>query len=287
MYSHTTPLNYRELYLYSQKAWEVVPSGVNYYVLSSAVMQNAPIVITASGFETTEPSDPWAQVNGENKYIKVGYNDFTTTPHGDIDTSKKEFALYPLASGRLIFNQNLTESVSVEYETGPSGYYIATSLDLNPTSNETDGGFIHMSQTLSPGSIHVSANKTIINADGSQFVRVTATVYDSNYDRVPGVGVIFLIADSLLGVLSPENGTVYSVDGDGYVVGVRAVTDGKGHAKAIYTPRYEQSGEAVIAAAWEGDTENVQSWVSVIQNFLVADPFVLDVSELDTWDYLA
>lgn len=286
MYLPTPPFNYKELYLYSQKQWEVVPSGVSDYSLSYAVTQNAPIVVTSSGYETTRSVDPWAQVAGERKYNKVGYGYFTELPGGGVDTSEREFALHPDSSGRLIFNQMLDENVVVEYESGPSGYYIATGIDLNPMENQTDGGFIHLSSSKDPTTIHVASNRGDINANGSEYARITATLYDDNFDRVSGAGVIFLIADSILGTLQIEEGTVYSTDPSGYIVGVRAVTDGKGYARVIYLPNYGQSGEAVIGAAWEGNTSDVQNWTTVVQNFIVAYPFVLDSSLLDTWDYL-
>jgi hypothetical protein len=286
MYLHIPPLNYKELYLYSEKRWEIIPLGSSTYDLAYPVTQNAPVIITSSGYLMNRTTDPWGQLSGEHKYQKVGYGDFSTLPGGGVDTTVKEFSLDPSSSGTIVFNAALSENVYVEYESGPSGYYIATSIDLNPMENQTDGGFVHISESKDPTSIHVSANKETIFAGGSEFVRITATLYDDNFDRVSGKGVIFLIADSLLGVLEPENGTVYSTDVDGYVVGVRAVTDGKGFAKAKYIPKNGQSGDAVIGAAWEGDTANVQNWVSVTQVYLVDNPFMLDVSMLDTWDYL-
>ena len=44
---------YKEHYLYSDKAWEMAPSGFSYYNLHGTPKQNAPIVVTSSGFETT------------------------------------------------------------------------------------------------------------------------------------------------------------------------------------------------------------------------------------------
>ena len=286
MYQHYPPFDYKELYLYSVKKWEMAPSGVSSYDLSSAVMQNAPVVITSSGHETTKSSDPWAQTTGDNKYNKVGFGDFSVLASGLVDASKYEFALYPESSGTIVFNSPIKENVYIEYESGPSGYYISTSEDINPVFNEVSGGFIHFAASLNPGSIYVSSNKAMINADGSSFARITATAYDANFERVPGVGVIFMVPDSLMGTLKPERGTVYSVDPSGYTVGVREVTNGNGVARATYFPTYGQSGDSVVYASWDGDTVNVSNFVIIEQFAYILGPFQMDVSNLDGFNYL-
>ncbi len=90
----------REYYLYADKQWETLPIGISSYSLDSGVKQNAPIVITSSGWETTKPTDPWAQVEGSGKWQKRGYGFFTVTPAGVYDTSVKEFTVNPSSSGK-------------------------------------------------------------------------------------------------------------------------------------------------------------------------------------------
>ena len=184
-------LVYKEYYLYSEKRWEMAPAGVSYYDLEYPVTQNAPIVVTASGYETTSPSDPWAQVNGSGKFEKVGFGYFNELDDGSYDPTAYEFSLHPEASGKIVFNGILTTNVYVEYESGPSGYYIMDTVDYNPIRNEVEGGFVHFSQTTQPTNLFLDVSQESVRADGYQGVRMTASVYDSDFDRVPDAKVVF------------------------------------------------------------------------------------------------
>ena len=86
---------YGEYYLYSSKQWEMAPSGVSSHVLVSGVTQNAPVVVTSSGLQESQPQDPWARCDGAGKYEKVGFGNFTG--------GSKQFALRPDCSGNIVF----------------------------------------------------------------------------------------------------------------------------------------------------------------------------------------
>jgi hypothetical protein len=279
-------LYYNEYYLYSQKRWEMAPAGCIEYALASGVMQNAPVVVTASGLQTTDPLDPWAQTNGLGKYSKVGYGYFTLISPGQPDPGKREFALHPDASGKLVFNSPLLENVFIEYEASPSGYYILDTLDLNPIRNKVESGFIHMSISTEPASIFLSATHSTLVADGVHFTRIVATLYDSNSDTIPDENVIFYIPDDFLGQLEPTYGTGIQVGPSGHFIKIRETTDSKGRARVKYTSINTQSGTQVIKAYYEQDPL-VANYISIVQTYLVENPFILDVSLLDSLDYLA
>jgi hypothetical protein len=182
-----TGLRYHEYYLYSEKEWEMAPIGAESFSLAYPVLQNAPVVITPSGYETTTADDPWAKTSGTEKYTKVGY--------GYFGTNTKEFSLSPSSSGTIVFNGPLCENVYIEYEAGPSGYYIYKSVDYNPIRNEAEGGFLHFSKVTDPDSIVLTASRSSMRADGQQGCKLTAIVYDEDYDRVPGASVVFEIQE--------------------------------------------------------------------------------------------
>jgi len=283
---------YNEYYLYSQKAWEMAPVGSTFYELENKVQQNAPIVVTSSGWETTSSSDPWAQLDGSGKYIKRGFGRFTTISDGSYDTSKYEFSLHPDSSGKIMFNKALTENVFIEYEAGPSGYYILDSLDLNPVRNEFDSGFLHHSQITDPAYLYLMVTQSTVYADGFQNVKSIATLFDEDYDRIPEKQIIFELVTtqgdwSELGYLQPtsSNGSVYELDASGYAYSVIETTSRKGEAMVKYIPHAKKTGIQTIKAYYSG-VSGIYDLVQVAQYYYSAEPFVLDLSLLDTLDYL-
>ena len=293
---------YDEYYLYSDKAYEVIPSGVTSYALYASPQQNAPIVVTPSGYERTTPNDPWALVSGGGKWRKVGFGGFTVTASGTVDTQYDEFCLHPNASGTLVFNKPTPRNMYVEYESGPSGYYVMDTIDFNPVRNETGGGFIHwVSSISSPSSLYVVASPNSIWADGYQFVRLTATMLDDNFDRVPNKRVIFEVQNlqtstppaagvwSKLGWLQNTAGSIIEVDASGAGIKVSETTNVNGEAKATWHP-YQPSpsgGNAVqVIKAYYADASGLADTASILQYFFIAIPFTLDISLLSTADYL-
>lgn len=282
---------YQEYYLYSNKQWEMAPVGVSFYNLTSAVHQNAPIVITASGFETTSQDHPWAQTSGLGKYDKVGYGYFHLLDNGQYDPNAREFTLSPDSSGKIIFNGILTENVYIEYEGGPSGYYIMDNIDYNPIRGEAEGGFVHFSQPTNPATLFMSASQGAILADGYRGCTLTATLYDTNFDRVPDASVVFEIQNlvnndwSELGYLTQHNGTVLSVDSSGYNVSIRETTNRRGEVSVKYTSHNEKSGIAQVKAYYL-EASGIFDSARFAQYYLSAQPFMLDWSLLDTLDYL-
>jgi hypothetical protein len=277
---------YNEYYLYSLKQWEVVPSGIGIYDMVSGVSQNAPIIVTASGFQTSTPGDPWGQTNGLGKYNKVGYGYFTKNGDGSLDTGKNEFALDPSASGRLVFNKTLKDILFLEYEASPSGYYIYNTVDLNPVRNQIDSGFIHCSVNTDPAFISLTCVHPVLPADGLHFTRLTATLLDANYDRVPNKNITFSIPDDFLGQLTPINGTAIAAGPSGHTIKTRSLSDSRGRAKVIYTPILGQSGTQLLKAE-SSDNSKIYSYATVLQSYVVANPFILDSSLLDSLDYLS
>jgi hypothetical protein len=255
------------------------------HTLASGVMQNAPIVVTATTLQKAAPSDSWAQVNGLGKYDKRGYGGFTLLPDGTPDPGEREFALHPDSSGKLIFNQPLLEDVFIEYEAGPSGYYILNSIDLNPVRNQIDSGFLHLSVSSQPTSLFLSTTHSTLVADGIHFTRIVATLYDANNDTVPNEDLIFYLPDDVLGQLTPDKGTAIAVGPSGHTTQVRERTNNKGKARAIYTPIKTQSGTQVIKVFYEINPL-VYNYISINQTYTVESPFTLDVSLLDSLDYL-
>jgi len=288
---------YKEYYLYSDKSWEMAPAGVSYYDLAGSPKQNAPIVVTASGLETTTPTEPWAQVSGSGKYEKIGFGYFDLTPSGDYNPASYEFALHPGASGKIIFNGVLTENVYIEYENGPSGYFIMDTIDYNPVRNEVEGGFVHFSQTTDPTNIFVNVAQESVRGDGFHGVKISASVYDSDYDRVPERDVIIEI-ESLSeatdtvgnyareGFLQPNVGTVYSVDASGSVYAVKERTNRRGEVFANYLTFPSKTGIVKIKG-YVLAASGIYDDASFMQYYMSVGPFILDISLLDTLDYLS
>jgi len=288
---------YEEYYLYSEKAWEMAPSGVSYYNLLGAQHQNAPIIATASGFETTTPEEPWGQMSGSGKYEKVGFGYFSLLPDGQYNPDSYEFALHPDSSGKLIFNGILRENVFIEYEMGPSGQYIMDNVDYNPVRNEVEGGFVHFSQTTFPTNLFLDISQESVKADGYQSMGLTTTVYDADYDRVPEVDVIFEIQTlfpatsgpgvySESGYLIPKNGSCYQVDASGYCIAVLEKTNQRGNAFASYKT-FDAKSNKITIKAYVLEASGIYDEATFLQFYMSSGPFILDKSLLDTLDYLS
>lgn len=281
---------YEEFYLYADKAWEMAPIGVSEYTLASGVQQNAPVICTASGFETTTPPEPWGQVSGSGKYQKMGYGYFDTLDDGTWDTSVNQFALHPDSSGKVVFNQTLLENVFIEYEAGASGSYIMDSVNYNPIMDEIDSGFIHFSKITDPTSLYLISSQPILLADGFQRSRLTATIFDEDFDRVPEKEIVFEIQNmngpySELGYLEPTDGTVIAVDPSGNSIRVQETTNRRGEARARYVAAIRQTGIQTIKA-YLLDASGIYDTARILQYYVISGPFILDFSMLDTLDYL-
>jgi hypothetical protein len=281
---------YSEYYLYSDKVWEAIPSGVTFFNLSTPVQQNAPIVVTSSGYEV-ELTSPWAKTQGTGKWEKVGFGSFTTKADGTYDTAHNEFALQPDASGKLIFNKMLGEHLYVEYEGGPSGYYTMTSLDYNPIRNEVGGGFVHFSRVYDATSLFITSSQGSILADGFQGCTLTATLYDKNFDRVADKDIIFemlYLTNSNwaeLGNLLPTHGIATSLDASGVAYKIKETTNGRGEARAKYVTHYQKAGVQWVKAYYN-DASGISDITNFAQYFMSVAPFTLDISMLDSLDYL-
>jgi len=295
------PLNpsgiiYSEHYLYSEKAWEMAPSGASYFDLQNDPLQNAPIVVTSSGYETTTPDNPWAKTDGYGKYEKVGFGYFDLTPSGAYDPYSKQFSLHPQGGNRVVFNGVLTENVYIEYEAGPSGYYLMDSIDYNPVRNEVSGGFVHFSEITAPETIFITASQDSIRADGRQGCMLTVSLLDADFDRVPDKDVVIVIDELLpaeggpgvwseLGTLTPSHGSVSLIDASGSPYGVIETTNRRGECSARYNTIAGKTG-IVQVKAYVLDNEALYDTVNFAQFYYSAEPFVLDLSLLDTLDYL-
>lgn len=295
---------YEEFYLYSDKQWEMIPSGVSYYNLTmDPKINSSPVVVTSSGYETTSPEDPWAQTGGYGKYTKVGYGYFSKLDSGAFDESQNEYCLVPDASGKLLFNKIIQENVFVEYEGGSDGYYLMDSIDYNPMRNEVAGGFVHFSQVGEPTRLFLTASQDSIIADGYRGCILTATMYDHNFDRVPDKNIIFEVYPlsllggltpasgvysgvwSDLGYLIPTHGSVQETDASGYAIKVLETTNTRGETHVRYLTHRYKTGVMVIKA-WYQDASGVNDIADFSQYWMSVSPFILDISMLDTLDYL-
>ena len=129
---------YNEFYLYANKQWDVVPSGSLSHTLASGVLQNAPVIITSSGYETTTPSEPWGQIGGSGRWTKRGHGFFTVTPAGVYDTSVNEFTMNPSAAGKIEFNQVL----EIESPDNTNFKYFSKSCSISPNKKYIVAGAI-------------------------------------------------------------------------------------------------------------------------------------------------
>jgi hypothetical protein len=291
----TTPsgIIYDEYYLYSEKAWEMASVGLSTYTLASGVLQNAPIVVTSSGYEMSTPDSPWAQVSGSGKYTKRGFGMFTKLEDNTYDTSRNEFALHPDNSKKIIFNKSLEENVYIEYEAGPTGYYILDDLDINPIRNEFDGGFLSHTQITDPEHLYLMVSQGTLYADGFSSSKAIATLFDNDFDRVPDKQVVFELTYmtdgdwSELGYLVPgtSTGSTYKIDASGYVYSIIETTNRKGEASVDYKTFDKKTGIQSIKAYYL-DASGVFDLADIAQYYISSDPFTLDMSLLDTLDYL-
>jgi len=286
----------KEYYLYSDKQWEAIPSGVISYSLASGIMQNAPVVITSSGWEGTNPEDPWALLEGSGKWDPRGYGFFTTTLEGNYDTSVKEFSVNPGASGKLEFNQRTTDILFVEYEAGPSGYYSVDTINVNPIMRETDSGFLQIANVGPPAYLNLKATQSILKGDGYHTSNLMATLYDQDLNRLSGKEIVFEMLFDLAdysgpftdtGYLIPGkiDGEVYKVHPSGFVSETIATTDNFGQATASCSTFAHRDGWMVFKAYYLG-ASGVFDVTEVVAYRWRRGQFILDYSMLDGLDYL-
>lgn len=284
---------FNEYYLYSEKGFEIAPSGVAQLLLASGVKQNAPVIATSSGAESTSPCDPWAQYNGSGKWDQVAYGAFATTPEGAFDITKKEFSLNPDASGRLIvFNQTLTENVGIEYEAGPSGYHMVQDFDLVPAVDHTRGGFLNISNHLPAVSVYVETSKGILQADGYQTAVILATVFDKNNNRVDNQEVYFEVEQpgfdaTEIATLAPgPGGEIINIDASGRFSKISGTTNIYGQTSCDIKGRKEFPGTSTVKAYLPCASGSFDK-VDVAFYYFNLEAFILDVSLLDGGDYLS
>ena len=287
----------REYYLYANKQWEVIPSGIIAYTLASGVMQNAPVVITSSGFETTTPSDPWAQVEGSGKWTPRGHGFFTVTPAGVYDTTVKEFTMNPGSSGRIDFNQTLEEILYVEYEAWPSGYHDMDRININPLERETESGFLQITHIGEPVHLSLKATQSVMKGDGFHTSKLMASLYDSNLNRIEGKKIIFEMMFNIkgdgsgpyedTGYLIPGklDGGVYKVHPSGFVSETYAYTDKFGLATADVSTLAYRDGWMVFKAYYAA-ASGIFDTTEIVAYRWRRGQFILDYSMLDGLDYL-
>jgi hypothetical protein len=256
----------------------MIPSGVSSYVTASGMMQNAPVIITSSGLQETQPSDPFARYDGRGKYKKVGFGNFSIQDNGSPVPNSMEFALQPDCSGYIVFANHLAENVYVEYEGEDSPYYTYTAIDLNPMRNDFSDGFISFSNDTDPVSIHMAATNTLLTANGSQKTNIIATMLDENDDACVGQPIIFSMADAYISYLEPINtGVVKTVNASGLPYVISDTTNGKGQARCQYWPINGQSGAQVVIASW-GEDAGIFGYVVINQEYSSGSPFYLNTA---------
>ena len=290
-------MNFIEYYLYSQKAWDIVPSGVKTFVLSYPVLQNAPVIVTSSGYETTTATDPWAQVDGSGKWTKRGYGEFAVSPAGVYDTTYKEFTLNPEADGKVEFNQTLDEIVYIEYEAYPSGYYDVDSININPIMRETESGFLHITSVESPAYLSLKATQSVLKSDGFHRSNLSAVLYDQNFNRIYNKKIIFEMLFNLgdgssgpntdIGYLMPGklDGEPYGIHPSGFVYKTSAYTDKFGQASAEVTTFGHRDGRMAFKAYYT-EASGIYDTTEIIAYRWHSNQFILDYSMLDSLDFL-
>jgi len=285
-----------EYYLYAAKQWEVIPSGVTAYITASGMLQNAPVIVTASGYSTTTPEDPWGQIQGSGKWTYRAFGKFTVDPAGAYDASKYEYTVDPSASGRVVFNQATPEITYVEYESSDSGYYYVDTIDLNPIMRETDGGFLQIAEVSNPAYMSLESTQSILKADGFQRATLTATLYDSALNRVSNKPVVFEMIFNVDSTSGPWpgigylhygalNGSNYKINASGNPIETLATTNTFGQCTATFLTNQNESGRAIIKAYYL-DASGVSDYVDIIMYKWERGPFILDKSILDSLDYL-
>ena len=294
---YTNMTLFDEYYLYANKRWEVVPSGIATYNLSDPVLQNAPVIVTSSGCETTTSSDPWGKVDGSGKWQKKGYGYFTVTPAGVYDVMYNEFSLSPSSNGTIHFNQVLNQSVIVEYESSPSGSYNVDNINVNPVMRETDGGFLQITDVGAAAHLSLKATQSIVKVDGYHRSNLIATLYDSNLNRLEDQKIIFEMMFYFNGGVGPYpdtgsllygklNGGTYKVHPSGFVSETYATTDKFGQASSVFISDAKQAGWAVVKAYYE-PASGVFDTAEIICYKWTRAPFILNYSMLDSLDYLS
>ena len=289
-------MNYMEYYLYANKQWEVVPSGSMSHTLASGVLQNAPVIITSSGCDTTTSEDPWGQLEGSGRWDKKGHGFFTVTPAGVYDTNFREFTMNPEAEGKIEFNQPLPIPVIVEYEAHPSGYYSVANINVNPVMRETDSGFLQITSVGEVAHLSLKATQSVIKGDGYHTANLIATLYDQNLNRIEDKKIIFEMLFNLtdyagpntdVGYLMPgkENGEIYGIHPSGFVYQTYSYTDAFGQASAECRAFATGKGWMVFKAYYADDSD-IFDTTEIVAYRWRRGQFVLDYSMLDSLDYL-
>lgn len=287
---------YDEYYLYAEKQWEVIPSGVSVYVTASGMKQNAPVIITASGYSTTRPEDPWGQMEGSGKWTQRAFGHFTVDAAGAYDSSCYEYAIDPASSGKLVFNQYTPEILYVEYESSASGYYFVDTIDINPIMREIDGGFLQISEITEPAYLSLEATQSILKADGFQRALLTATLWDRNLNRVKDKQVVFEMLFNINSVTGPWEdmgslipgkleGSTYKVHPSGFVSETIATTNNFGQCTATFLTSPNKDGLASFKAYYL-DASGIYDIIDIVMYRWTRGPFILDQSILDGLDYL-
>lgn len=277
-----------EYYLYSRKETEMIPSGTLHYVLASGTYQGAPIVITSARQIATQPTEPWARIDGPGVYRKKAQ--FTKDANGVIDSSLNEFQLAADASGKITFNKPLEENVVVEYESSSDIHYPISNLPLTPQFTGRHSGFLFIGHISSPGDwadrpceliISLYTFRTMLNSTYEDRAELLASVYDLNLNPVKGIEIIFEIQDSALGRLEARGLQGSSVTN---------ITDIYGQTNATYIVTVDQRGLQRIKAFFVGCPVNYDK-VELRQDVVIVKPFILggpgvQGSLLDSLDYL-
>ena len=191
MTMHPSGLIYNEFYLYADKQREIIPPGMETYSLHHPAMQNAPIIITSSGYEENFCTDPWAKTCGEGKWIKRGYGDFTLDATGGYDSSCLEFATNPGSNRKIEFNQKTPGYLYVEYEKDDYSYYHVEDMNVNPTYREYESGFLQLTDIGEPFSLRLDVTRSVVMSDGFRNTKLIATLFDSKLNRVEGANIAF------------------------------------------------------------------------------------------------
>ena len=289
-------LIYNEYYLYANKQWEVVPSGSMSYTLASGVLQNAPVIVTSSGYTTTTPAEPWGQIGGSGRWDKKGHGFFTVTPAGVYNTNFQEFTMNPAAEGKIEFNQALEVPVIVEYEAHPSGYYNVSNINVNPVMRETDSGFLQITSIGEPTHLSLKATQSVLKGDGYHSANLIATLYDQNLNRINDKKIIFEMLFDLnaysgpntdTGYLVPgkDDGEIYGVHPSGFVYETLAYTDTFGQASAKCNTFVNKDGWMVFKAYY-AEASGVFDTTEILAYSWKSGLFILDYSMLDSLDYL-
>jgi hypothetical protein len=287
---------FNEYYLYANKAWEVIPSGVIAFTLTHEVMQNAPVIITSSGYESTSDAEPWGFADGPGKWRPRGHGFLTTLSDGTYDTTVKEFTMNPASSGKIEFNQETPEISYVEYEMWPSGCYEIENFNVNPIMRETDSGFLQITSVGDPAWLSLKATQSVLKGDGHHTSQIMATLYDQDLNRLENKQIIFEMLFNLddlsgpytdTGYLIPGklDGEVYKIHASGFVSETEAYTDKFGQASAEVSTFAHRDGWMVFKAYY-AQASGIFDTTEIIAYRWRKGPFVLDYSMLDGLDFL-